>query len=297
MKFKRIISLFLAACMLMALSATAFAAGEGDERTVIGADLDEKEIGQVYKTFGIDRGSVTELTVTNAEEREYLNGLVDSDVIGTRSISCVYIKVLGEGQGLDVSTSNITWCTKEIYSNALVTAGINDAKIIVTAPFDVSGTAALTGIYKAYENITGTKLDETAKAVGTEEMVVTSELAEEIGSYDATLIVNEVKLMLDQLDNYTDEQLHDEIVRICGEYNVTLNEEQIAQLISLARKLQKMSNSELLKHVQTLQTKLKDLAGIIDKARTAEEKTHTFFENIGSFFSSIVDFFKSIFNS
>ena len=283
--------------MMATFSAAAFAAGSGDKRTVVGADLDEGELGKVYKTFGIERGSVTELTVTNAEEREYLKGLVDSSVIGTRSISCVYIEVLDEGKGLDVSTSNISWCTKEIYENALVTSGINDARIIVTAPFEVSGTAALTGIYKAYEDITGKELDKTAKEVGTEELVVTSNLAEEIGNYDATIIVNEIKLMLSELENYTDEELHDEIVRIAGEYNISLNEEQISQLISLGRKLQKMENSELLKHVQTLQGKLKDLAGFIDKAKTTQDKAHSFFSNIGSFFQSIADFFKSIFNS
>jgi uncharacterized protein YpuA (DUF1002 family) len=92
--------------------------------------------------------------------------------------------------GLDVTTNNITWCAPEMYVNALATAGITDAKVIVAAPFDVSGTAALTGVYKAYEDITGQKLDENAKLVPAHRSWrVTSDLANEIGSYDSTSIV------------------------------------------------------------------------------------------------------------
>lgn len=293
MKFKRITAIVLAICMLAGFS-TAFAANEGEERTVIGSDITQSQINDVYDDFGIERGSVTELTVTNSEEREYLEGLVDESIIGSRAISCVYIKVLKEGEGLNVTAKNVNWCTKEIYSNALVTAGISDAEIIVTAPFEVSGTAALTGIYKAYEDITGKELDETAKEVGTEEMVITSELAEQIGNYDATILVNELKLMLDELENYTDEELYAEIERIAGEYGISLTNEQINQLIKLARGLQKMDSSELLKNVQNIQDKLKDLAGIVDKASSTGGKISAFFANIGGFFKSIGDFFKDI---
>jgi uncharacterized protein YpuA (DUF1002 family) len=282
---------------MLAAFTTAFAAKEGGERTVIGADLNQSQIAQVYRDFGIERGSVPEMTVNIKEERQWLEGLVDSSVIGSHSNSCIYIKELDDGKGLDISVNNINWCTKEIYANALVTAGVNDAKIIVTAPFPVSGTAALTGIFKAYEDITGEKLDEIAKEIGTEELVITSELADEIGNYDATLIVNELKLMLKELDNYTDEELHDEIERIAGEYNVSLTDGQIEQLIKLARRFQKMDDSELLENVRSIQSKLKNLAGIIDKANDAQGKVSAFFSNIGGFFKSIGDWFKKLFGS
>lgn len=293
MRFRRIIAALLAICMLAGFS-TAFAANEGEERTVIAADLSQSQVEGIYETFGIERGDVTELTVSNAEVREYLEGLVDESVIGTRCYSCVYIKLLDEGEGLDVSAENVTWCTEEIYSNALTTAGVNDAQIIVTAPFDVSGTTALTGIYKAYEDITGEELDETAKEVGTEEMIVTSELAEQIGNYDATILVNEIKLMLDELENYTDEELYAEIERIAGEYGITLTDEQINQLIKLARGLQNMDSSVLLENVQNIQDKLKDLVGIVENAGSQTEGIRAFFANIGDFFKSIGDFFKEI---
>jgi uncharacterized protein YpuA (DUF1002 family) len=153
----------------------------------------------------VKRGDVTEMTITNADERKYLEGYVDESLIGTKSISCVYIEVTDEGSGLDVTTNNITWCAPEMYVNALATAGITDAKVIVAAPFDVSGTAALTGVYKAYEDITGQKLDENAKLVGTQELGVTADLANEIGSYDSTSIVNELKGILSETKDMSDD--------------------------------------------------------------------------------------------
>lgn len=137
MKMKKLISALLAVCLL-AGAVPALAVDAGEARAVIGANLTDEQIADVYKNFGISRGDVTELRVTNADERKYLSGYVDDSVIGTNSISCVYIEVLNEGEGLDVTTSNINWCTSQMYVSALATAGITDAKIIVAAPFEVS---------------------------------------------------------------------------------------------------------------------------------------------------------------
>ena len=102
---KKIVSLFLAAALLLGFSATAFAINM-QSRAVIGANLDQGQIAQVYQAFGIQRGYTPELYVTNSEERMYLEGLVDEAVIGTLSISCVYVELLPAGTGMDVTTSN-----------------------------------------------------------------------------------------------------------------------------------------------------------------------------------------------
>ena len=181
MKCKRIISIIMAALCLLTMSG-AFAYKVGEARVAIGANLDSEQIAAVYSDFGIERGVIPEITVTNENERQYLEGLVDDKKIGHKAISCVYITILDDGSGLNVSTKNINWCTEQMYKNALTTAGITDADVKVTAPFEVSGTAALTGIYKAYEDITGNSLSSLAKMVGAEELIVTGQLAEYICS-------------------------------------------------------------------------------------------------------------------
>lgn len=284
---KKILSILLACCLL-AGAVPALAVDAGEARAVIGSNLTEEQISAVYSNFGVKRGDVTELRVTNADERKYLEGYVEDSVIGTNSISCVYIEVLEAGEGLDVTTSNINWCTSQMYVSALATAGITDAKIIVAAPFEVSGTAALTGVYMAYEDITGEKLDETAKLVSTQELTLTAELADKIGSYDSVEIVNELKLLLGETRNMTDEQLRAEIVSIASDLGVTLTDTQINQLISLCRSLEKLNPDELKAKVESVQN-------TIAKLGQAKETVSNFLTGVKNVWNSIVDFFKNIF--
>ena len=284
---KRFISILLV-CSLLIGAVPALAVDAGEARAVIGANLTEEQIADVYANFGIERGSVTELRVTNADERKYLEGYVDESIIGTNSISCVYIEVLEEGEGLDVTTSNINWCTSQMYVSALATAGITDAKIIVAAPFEVSGTAALTGVYLAYEDITGQELDETAKLVSTQELTLTAELAEQIGSYDSVEIVNELKLLLGETKNMTDDELRAEIISIASDLGVTLTDTQIDQLISLCRSLEKLDPEQLKEKVESVQN-------TIAKLGQAKEKVTGFIESVKNVWNSVVDFFKNLF--
>lgn len=292
---KKVISFILCLCLACSLGTAAFASGEapeGEKRAVIGADLTADQIASVYEMFGVERGSVPELTVTNSEERDYLSGLVDDSVIGTKSISCVYIEILGEDAGLQIETDNLSWCTKEMYINALVTAGIDNAKIIVAAPFEVSGTAALTGIFKAYEDITGQPIDETAKVAGTQELVVTSELADEIGSYDSVSIVNDLKLILDQTKQMTDDELRAKITEIAKGYNVTLTDSQMEQLVSLCRQLEKMNSDELKAKVESVQQTIKKMAAAQEKVSGIAATVQNIVQSIADFFNSIISVFK-----
>ena len=282
---KKIVSVFIMICLMLSMTTLAYA--ENQSRAVIGADLTAEQAAEVYKFFGISRGSVIELSMTNAEERTYLEGYVDDEVIGTRSISCVYVELLPEGSGMDVTTSNITWCTGEMYIGALATAGITDAKIIVAAPFEVSGTAALSGVYKAYEDMTGNKLDDIAKLVSTQELTITGELAEEIGSMDSTSIVNDLKLMLEETKNMSDEEIIREIELIAQQYNVKLTNTQKNQLLTLCRSLEKLDAESLKSRVEEVQDTLKKVAnaktqvvGFVEKAKKVVESVSSFFEKI-----------------
>ena len=93
-KLFRLLLILLALVLLRAaLSGLRSGAAEsrgnnGDtRRAVIGADLNEAEIATVYSLFGVERGSVTELKLSNTEERAYLQSGVDTGSIGTRTVS------------------------------------------------------------------------------------------------------------------------------------------------------------------------------------------------------------------
>ena len=287
MKLKKILSVLL--CLVMLSSMSLALADSSSSRVAIGSDLNEEQINQVYKTFRINRGEVTELTVTNNDERAYLSKSVDASMIGTKAISCIFIEALNEGSGLNVSTSNISWCTPDTYRNALTTAGITDANVTITAPFSVSGTAALTGIYMAYESITGKKLDETAKQVGSEELAVSSELANEIGDEDTSAIVNDLKAILDQTRTMSDEELRGTIESIASDYNQNLTEEQIQKLIDLVRSLEKLDTNALMERVNSVKDALHHLSDVQNTA-------HNFTEKLKSFVATIVEFFQGLIN-
>ena len=285
---KRIVSLILVLMLILSLGGTAFA-DNTQSRAVIGANLTAEQVAQVYSAFGVQQGTVPQLLVTNAEERQYLEGYVDSSIIGSRSISCVYVELLGSGAGMNVTTSNITWCTPEMYIQALATAGITDARIIVAAPFEVSGTAALTGIYKAYEDMTGKKIDDIAKLVSTQELTITGELAQEIGSMDSTSIVQDLKLMLSETQNMTDDQIRQEIIQIAAQYNVSLTETQINQLISLCRSLEGLDADQLKSRVEEVQNTL-------NKVSTAKTQVVGFVQSVKKVVTSVQSFFERIKN-
>ena len=283
----------IAAALALAASFTLFlpvalAVDAGEERVTMGADLTERQREAVYQDFGIEEGAVKELSVTNAEERSYLEGLVPDGKIGSVALSCIYIKTLDEGSGLSIELHNINYCTEDMYINALTTAGISDAAVIVSAPFPVSGTGALTGAYKAYEDITGTKLSSLAKSAGAEELVITGELAEYIGSEDATQMINELKSMLDKTQSMTDDEVRIEIKKLADMYNVSLTSAQLEQVLSLVRKLEGLDADQL-------QKQLVGIAKAAQTANKANEVASVVYEDVKGFFASVGNFFSGVF--
>ena len=283
---KKIFSLLLALLLVAGMAVPAYA-DVNQSRTVIGADLSDEQVEAVYGMFGIRRGDAIELKMTNAEERTYLEGYVDNSLIGTRSISCVYVELLPEGSGMSVTTSNINWCTGEMYISALATAGITDANIVVAAPFEVSGTAALSGVYKAYEDMTGKKLDDLAKLVSTQELTVTGELAAQIGAMDSTAIVNELKLMLDVTQTMSDDEIRAEIREIASRYNVNLTNTQVEQLLSLCRSMEGLD-------AESLKARVQDVQNTLQKVSDAKTKVVGFVQGVKKVVDSVSGFFDKI---
>ena len=269
-------------------SALAEEIAEGKARVVMGADLDEEQRAQIYRDFSLAEGDIQELTITNQEERAYLEGIAPEDKIGNLALSCVYIRTLEENSGLTITLHNINWCSENMYRNVLVTAGITDASVMISAPYPVSGTAALSGIYKAYEDVTGEKLDESAKKAAANELFITGALAETIGSTDATLLVNELKGILDQTQNMTDDEVHKEIHSLAKSLGIQVTDSQIEQLVGLCRELEGLDTQQLQEHLESI-------AGTVDSA----QKTNAFFsaleKNIQNFFTNLGTFFSNLF--
>ena len=180
-----------------------------DSRRVVtlGADLSEKQEKMMLKYFGIrDRSSVEILTITNDDEREHLGSFVPLEQIGTHTYSCAYVCPTNSG-GIRVKTANLSWVTSNMIATTLSTSGIRNCDVIAASPFRVSGTGALTGVMMAYEEASGTRLDEDKKKLATEELIVTGELADVIGQAEAVEIVNEIKIQIIENEVVDDEEV------------------------------------------------------------------------------------------
>ena len=279
---KRVICIALALLMVVGLGTNALARVEaGEQRVVLGADLNAEQRSQMFADFGLIEGTVPVLTVTIEEERAHLQDFVPASVIGSRSISSIYIIIASPGMGLEITTNNIDWLTADIYRNALLTAGITDARVTITAPFPVSGTAALTGIYKAFEDITGEALSEEAKRVGIEEAIVTGTIAEALGDDEnITALMNELKLILDEIRYMTDDEVRMEIRSLAVQYNIELTDSQVEQILRLARSLQGLD-------LDALRGTLEALVGNIDRIQGITQGVSGFFQSVGNFFSGV----------
>ena len=268
--------------LIMVMTATS-AMAKGQVVISLGRDLNEAQRSQMVDVLGsTDQARIIE--VTNEEERKYLGGHVPSNIIGTRAISSASIEMLDDGNGIEAEVYNVTWVTKEMVINAVATAGIKDAKVKVAAPFDVSGTAALTGIIKAFEDATGESVSEEQKEVANEEIAKTGELGQDIGKDEAAELVKRVKEDVIAGDLKSKEEIEQAINEGAQELNITLTEEQKQKISEL---MEKISNLGL--NVEDIKGQIKNISDKLGKLAENSDDVKSVLQKISDFFSNLMD--------
>jgi uncharacterized protein YpuA (DUF1002 family) len=275
--------LFLALLLFLLSTATAFAdAAPGDTIITLGNDLSPKQKEEIKKRFNAPNAQ--EITVTNQEEHKYLEGLLSKSVIGSRALSSAMIQIAEPGQGITVETNNITWVSKAMYENALATAGVKDATVKIDAPFKVSGTAALTGIMKAYETVTGEKIDENQKRVASEEMVTTAKIGETIGDKEkaAELLTRLKAELAKQTSNLSDDQLREMIRNVAEQMGLTLSDAEIESLVSILRKIQNLDIdwNKALDQISSYKGQIQDFLNNNPEAKSLVQEILTFLKSL-----------------
>lgn len=263
----------------------------------LGSDLSAKEKKEVLKQLGVTEAELADYettTVTNQEEHEYLDEYLDSRVIGTRALSSVMIEEADAGSGITVETHNISFCSKEMYTNALVTAGISDARVTVAGPFSISGTAALVGAMKAYGIMTGEEIDHEKSDAATNELVLTSELGDSVGKEQAAQFVALLKdkVVSDELSS--EEEIRKAMEEAEEELNIQINDNMKTKLVGLMQKINglDLDLDKLKDQAQGVYDKLKNMGIDLDNAEGLWEKICNFFIII---WDAIVNFFKGLF--
>lgn len=262
----------------------------------LGADLSDDQKNTVLSLMGIDPANLANYNVTyvtNAQEHQYLDSYVDSSKIGSKSWSSVVIVKRKKGNGLNISTNNITYCTVGMYKNALTTAGITDADIIVAGPKPISGTAALVGIFEAYEAMTGEAVQDNVVDAALNELVVTGELEASIqGLTDQEVeeFIAYIKSLIAEKGLTDEKSINEAIDEACDKYGVTLSDDERQKIVDLLLKITSLGI---------------DLSGLVDYAASLYNSfknggsSSRIVASIGNFFgnifSAIGEFFKNLF--
>ena len=291
MRTKKGIAAFLAAVMI-AGGMTVPAKVQADEvdapYLALGADLTEEEKNTVFGLLGVDAGQLDQymvVMVTNEDEHKYLDSYLDASVIGSRALSSVVVEKKEKGTGIQVKTSNITYCTTGMYQNALATAGLEDAEIRVAGPFSISGTAALVGAMKAYGEMTGESIEPENADAATEELVMTSELGETLGSQDqAEALIGEVKDAIVADEVTEPEEIEAVIDDTAKEMNIELSEEDREKIRSLMEKI-----GQLDLDVSSLKAQAKELYQKLDEMNIdiSDEQVQGLLSSIASWFGNL----------
>ena len=211
-------------------------AAVGDQIVTLGTNLSQQQRQEVLQYFGTKQNAQI-IDVDISEERAYLSGKVPEAQIGNSTNSCAMITYTSKGSGVNVTTHNINYVTPDAYNSAILTAGINDADVQVTAPIEVSGTGALTGIMKAYEVSTGKKIDEDVKQAATSELVTNADLGQVIGDKQANEVINTIKQEIADKDPKNEADLRAIIDNVLAQLGVTLTDEQYNQLLDMVKQL------------------------------------------------------------
>lgn len=257
----------LTICFTMVMGSVAFAAHEGTY-LAMGDDLSKSETKTVLQIFGVDADNCEVVYVTNKDEHKYLDDYVDSAKIGTKALSCVMINE-NDGDDIDVETYNINYCTEDMYENALETAGVTGADVVVAGPYPISGTAALVGTIKAYEEMTGTHVSDKVMEAAVEELTTTGDIGEDVGNMDAVAeIINDVKEELAENPGMSEEEIIQAIKNAAAEVGVSLSDANIEKIKNMISKFKGLDI---------------DWGGLFNKAKDLGEKGYNTAKEMGIF--------------
>ena len=308
---KKLITLLFSAVLLLSMPVMA---AEVDQSRIVnidasksiialGADLSAEQRATVLSLMDVteaDLANYQVVTITNDMEHQYLDAYMDASVIGSKSLSSVKITPAESGHGVLVTTKNINYCTTGMYRNALLTAGVSDADILVVGPTEISGTAALIGAIKGYEAMSGESVSDTTLDTAMNELITTGEIAmQDADSQDIEELIAFVKAKVAAGGLDSDDQIRSAIEEGEDKFGVTLTEDEINQIIAIMQRINQLGldPNVLVAQAEDLYSKFgKDFLKNLDTDAIAKEVAKSaasgFFAKIGD---AIKGFFAGLF--
>lgn len=251
---------------------------------VYGDTLTDEQKAEVRKLLEVtDSSAVDEYDVTGQDIANYIDGDPSS-----RMFSSAKIVKQEKGNGLTiniVTQDNITEVTKEMYANALLTAGVEDATIDVVSPVKVSGHSALTGIYKAYD-VEGEELDKDRMEVANEELDVATNLADKEGmdQEKVTELLTDIKQEIADQDPATKEDVEQIVKEQLDKLEISLSDADRQMLVNLFDKMRDLDID-----FGKVKNQLEDIASTVKNKMDELGLDEGFWEKVANFFKSIFE--------
>lgn len=229
-KRNMIAALLCSACLVAGSVNPVFA--DASKVVTLGADLTDAQKQTMMKYFNVSSDQVQVMTITNEDEHKHLDNIAPQSQIGSRTLSCAYVKPTQSG-GIKVRTANLNWVTGNMIATTLSTSGVKNCEVVAACPMEVSGTGALTGIQMAYEKASGEKLDETKTKLANQEIVTTGELADKVGKNEATTVVNQSKMDVIQNGVQNADEIQNIVINVAEQNNISISQDDIDRIVSL----------------------------------------------------------------
>jgi uncharacterized protein YpuA (DUF1002 family) len=286
---------------LFPIGTIAFASDNNDEVinekyglpiVVYGEALSPSQKEEVRKLLGVtDPSKVKEITVTGKDLVKYIKGDPHSNmyssakIIRSDSTDGLVIK--------QVTPENITEVTDEMYKNALLTAGVENAVVEVASPVKVTGHSALVGIYKAYDAGEGAGLDPERTEVANEELNLATDLAKKEGldQDKVSELLAEIKKEIAEQNPATKEEVAQIIDEKLKSLNIQLSEEDRQLLIDL---FEKMRNLNI--NFDNVKSQLESLSQDIQKRIEETIGDPGFLQKVADFFRELINSIKNLFS-
>lgn len=263
----------------------------GESTVVYGANLTADQKEEVRRLLEANSDTMEEYIVTGEDIHNYIGGDPNS-----RMFSSVKITHKEEGYGIEVNIvtpDRITEVTSEMYSNALLTAGVENAIVEVAAPKPVTGGSALAGIYKAYD-VVGAELDEGRMEVANEELNLTTKLSEKDGLSQDTVtdLMTEIKKAIADQNPATREDVEEIVEEQLSKLEISLSEEDRQLLIDLFERMRELDIDfgKVKEQLEELTSVIKDRLGDINI-----DLDEGFWEKVKKFFNDLIDKVASMF--
>lgn len=292
---KKAIQLLLIVSLVAGLASTALADSNDDNSdsidekfglpvVVYGDKLSEAQRQEVRDFLKIkDVSTIKEVSVTGQDNANYIGGNPDSNMYSSARI---VLEDKGKGITINMITpANITEVSSDMYANALLTAGIEDATVDVVSPVKVSGHSALAGIYKVYD-VEGVELDKERMELADEELGIATDLAEKEGMSQEKVseLLTEIKKAIADQKPATKEDVEKIVKEQLDKLGISLSEADRQMLINL---FEKMRDLDI------------DFGKVKDQLESIASSIKDKVDDLGldaGFWEKVVNFFKDIFN-